>query len=100
MTKHTPAPWGIIKGDLGYVVFSGETGAMVARVICPMDDNGQANARLIAAAPDLLSELKGLQEIVKAAINSRDWVVDGSCDPDAQMIRAEKAIAKATGEQK
>ena len=37
-------------------------------------------------------ELKDLLETVEAAIASGDWNVDGSCDPDAVIQRAKKAL--------
>ena len=93
--KHTPGPWAERNGRIFQTDREELTIANVARAFD--GDYSPANARLIASAPDLLSALKGLQEIVKAALDSGVWVVDGSCDPDAQMIRAEKAIEKATG---
>ena len=54
--------------------------------------------RLIDAAPDLLEAVKGLLEAVTDAINAGDWKVDGACDPDIDIQRANAAIAKATGE--
>jgi len=39
-------------------------------------------------------ELKNLLEAVEAAIASGDWKVDGTCDPDAVIQRAKKAIEK------
>jgi hypothetical protein len=59
-----------------------------------------ADARLIAAAPELLEALRELHTIVNLAIADGDWIVDGACDPDACMTRAEDLIAKATGETK
>lgn len=53
--------------------------------------------RLHEVNKELLETLKGLQEIVKAATASGDWVVDGSCDPDALMLHAEAVTTKASG---
>jgi hypothetical protein len=83
-TQHTPGPWTYEPEEEGYA------GAIVAETgwICDFDtDPSPANARLIAAAPDLLDALC--------------MVLD---DPDAldgrpltyECVRA--AIAKATGE--
>jgi hypothetical protein len=49
---------------------------------------------------ELLEALRELQTVVNLAIADGDWIVDGACDPDACMTRAEDLIAKATGEQK
>lgn len=53
-----------------------------------------ADARLIAAAPDLLAALKALV----AEVESRDNVIDEGADSDCeQMISARAALAKAEG---
>jgi hypothetical protein len=50
--KHTPGPWRVFGYDIG--TSPDETLA----VVCAMDDNtDDANATLIAAAPDLLAAL-------------------------------------------
>lgn len=64
MTKHTPGPW--VASDWGYIVADDPTGRhedIYIAEVCREDDEGrivppieqQANARLIAAAPDLLN---------------------------------------------
>ena len=50
-------------------------------------DEGKANARLIATAPELLADLEWLVEIMKV----QGWKDDAAC------IAAEKTIAKAKG---
>ncbi len=79
--KHTPGPWRV--GDVGHTVFgppngnpSPETIAKVRRV---------ANARLIAAAPEMLAALQFVAECFRDT-DSRIWDV------------ARAAIAKATGD--
>ena len=52
----------------------------------PGDGNIEANARLIAAAPDLLQALQLLLIVVDAP------------DDDPDIVRAKNAVAKATGE--
>lgn len=62
MSKHTPGPWMYETrpdsggGDRPVVVAGADLVAAVSRA------NGGANARLIAAAPDLLAALKDLAE--------------------------------------
>jgi len=55
--KHTPGPWRVFGYDIG--TSPDETLA----VVCAMDDNtDDANAALIAAAPDLLAALQECAE--------------------------------------
>ena len=55
-STHTPGPWHYETGDDGAVVYTGFT---IAKI--PIDGSGwQSNARLIAAAPDLLAALERL----------------------------------------
>ena len=49
MTKHTPGPWNGLSG-----LIASEKGDHIATVWLTQDDNLEANARLIAAAPELL----------------------------------------------
>lgn len=95
MSKHTPGPWigaGPSFGDplpryTTEIVteWEGDEGDVIS--ICEMpfhhhDDENEANARLIAAAPDLL-------EACKAALS----------DDQPYIEKCRAAIAKATGEQ-
>lgn len=57
----------------------------------------KANARLIDVAPEGLAAGVDLLGVVKAAIRTGDWRVDGACDPDAAIRRMESFIDKATG---
>lgn len=87
-TKHTPGPWTILGADYAegaHVSIVPPNAAQVASV--KKFDNWQANARLIAAAPDLLAACIG-------ALQSADEM--GIECPGADDLRA--AIAKATGE--
>jgi hypothetical protein len=97
-TKHTPGPWEI---DGEYVQPAGQTSVAVCDVMV-MDEGGskgwyrgpitQANARLIAASPDLLAQAeKHLAWLSKLT----DWA--GADDPDLDGLRV--AIAKARGAQ-
>lgn len=87
-TKHTPGEWHIRTNDpqifinsSGDVPLAEIAGASV-RDIKACRDNAFANARLIAAAPDLLEALK--------AILSKEYMMHSS-----ERIRAEAAIRKA-----
>lgn len=51
--KHTPGPWSVYEADDGdWHVVAGDDGELE---IAGFVDGGEANARLIAAAPDLLA---------------------------------------------
>ena len=58
-TKHTPGPWVIGKRDHDVVMVDTASGTAICDVYGESDDR-PANARLIAAAPDLLAALKGV----------------------------------------
>lgn len=102
--SHTPGPWQLSRALrnnarhdwYGYTTdwrVYGPNGQPVisARGIArPTSQNGEANARLIAAAPDLLAEL---------VILVRDMPrIDPSLVDKPAMIRSRAAIAKATGQ--
>ena len=88
-TAHTPGPWhsmefsDVVTSQSGWVV---ARGGPVGGSRPAADEEVWANARLIAAAPDLL----------EACITAIDWLADKGVDPnhsEAKRIRA--AIAKA-----
>ena len=66
-----------------WVVESRYDGAWVAETW------GEGNARLVAAAPELLTTLQDLCEVAQSAPHA--------CTPTWVMHRAMRAIAKATG---
>lgn len=87
MSKHTPGPW-IATGTTVSEQASYGTGNRVVAE-CGQSTNGEtdlANARLIAAAPELL-------EILKTICRANEFSL-------AMRVQAEKAIAKAEGEKK
>lgn len=97
MSKHTPGPWFAVGG---WVEVERDDIADICSC-CP-EDFGQehigrnykevmANARLIAAAPELLSALK---EIVQSLADQDD---EGMIEHTLQMSNARAAIAKAEG---
>ena len=53
MTKHTPGPWNIRAERYRYIHVSAPLGGIAH--LDTIDGEGMANARLIAAAPDLLA---------------------------------------------
>ena len=95
--KHTPGPWEFgpshsSTGLAGQLVVrpAGEFphGEWVADVGSMYDDHREANARLIAAAPDLLA---ALQKVVNHADAGTAAILDRLVE------EARAAIAKATG---
>ena len=93
-TKHTPGPWNFQPCDEYVDCFDVlcEEDYYVATTHDGVrgDKNADANARLIAAAPDLLDEL----------LSVLDWAVTERAPLRKQEIESiRKVIAKATGEQ-
>jgi hypothetical protein len=81
-TQHTLGPWVVLGGNIRRVSANGDTTEPVL-----LDD--PANARLIAAAPELLSALRELMEYTGG------W--DSS--PDHPCGIGRDALVAATGEQ-
>lgn len=82
MSKHTPGPWAPSDETCNYV-WSGDT--CVARMA--ETDEKEANARLIAAAPELLEALR------RVAMNGSVSQIISKADRDYM----DAAIAKARG---
>jgi hypothetical protein len=89
MTEHTPGPW----KSKNTVVFNpqGDTPEGHWQLAACQGPNGTANARLIAAAPDLLAALEGLLNEVEKAGNAN---ADDYGWPTV-VPQARAAIAKA-----
>lgn len=98
--KHTPGPWRFYTEPQpnGCPIVGNGRGLMLAMLAHSVNypdqrDEANANARLIAAAPELLDALQ--------------WLVDLMPDPELdidtvqreQVIKAKAVIAKATGGQ-
>jgi hypothetical protein len=63
MSKHTPGPWKRCVGSGAVEIRGGPVGNLTHPRVCRVlrtDPNCDANARLIAAAPDLLAALERL----------------------------------------
>ena len=90
-TKFTPGPWSVA-GRTGFV-----NQIEIAPAICTAYGAGEeieANARLIAAAPDLLVVAKDFHEVL-----SERGLFCECGESDCRTTRLRAAIAKATGEQ-
>lgn len=89
MTQHTPGPWHVGVKQAEKIVYD-STGWAVANATVYHGENDaeqvKANARLIAAAPDLL-------EFAKAVVRYA-----GSAGDDYLADKARDVIAQATGD--
>jgi len=84
MTQHTPGPWAVTEGYLWRGIRAPSRVIADMRIVGGVVENEvQANARLIAAAPDMLA---ALQDIM--AESSRD-------DDDHDMIATIQGICRA-----
>lgn len=91
--KHTPGPWRVGKGGPNMCPTVGtEKGLMVAMVAYGDGHPTQANARLIAAAPDLLEALEGMERALLQMMDD-----PSRADEMSVVIKARAAIAKAKG---
>lgn len=96
-TQHTPGPWRIWRhmdpAEPRKIIGLSDDG------ICTLDEyntNDAANARLIAAAPELLQALQACEDYLVARFGDDNW--DGSTErPFALHNQIVTAIAKATG---
>lgn len=103
IVPHTPGPWR--PNVAGGADLIDARKRLVARAYDPEDDDAvtreaAANARLIAAAPDLLAALEDLLPYAAREIKRLNDTMVGSLYPAinlAKLDRAEAAIAKARG---
>jgi hypothetical protein len=102
MSKHTPGPWKVKAGTnavlAGRKQICSHVNAASALPVNMLEDQeiAQANARLIAAAPDLLEAMQALfgADMVYCMMG------DGKDDQIEAIAKARAAIFKATGEQR
>ena len=103
---HTPGPWHVEDAPDSGLIFirSHPAEVSLANIRKGQDHPNEANARLIAAAPELLEALKAIEgRITKAAnafyVSGKRSDLQAAFDGwkvDAQQARA--AIARATGQ--
>jgi PAS domain-containing protein len=93
---HTPGPWEISKNEAGELdICEAGAGNMIADLAkCK---NAEANARLIAAAPDLLEALRGSVEWLRTLREENEAAVIESAPDGFSLCDAEGIIAKAEG---
>jgi len=111
--KHTPGPWDWVE-DRANGGFSGLVGPDGLEVLFPNTRNegdtgaawfedfpSEANARLIAASPDLLEALKAAQTALAMIVSPLSIEATTTLDAYTHALNAEQAaraaIAKATG---
>lgn len=90
--KHTPGPWEVgstIESDTQAIIHDGDSVLAILTTIPP----NPANARIIAAAPDLLEALRKMADMVEAEVLGPEWAWAHEI-----IAEARAAIAKATGE--
>jgi len=102
MNKHTPGPWkqGKSGGISWYNIYANNETVRVARVFDPSPapnhkaegfEIEEANARLIAAAPELLEALEEIATQAGGTFHNNPELAKG-------VLQARAAIAKAKGE--
>ena len=84
MVTHTPGPWTIQWPKFDAKIVSPD-GRSLAVVMFNARDEDEANARLLAAAPELLAALKAMRANLAATIDI------------VECLAADAAIAKAEG---
>ena len=94
MSKHTPGTWDF-EAEAGEGVFVHDEQGTIAEICCDQtrvnDATAIANARLIAAAPELLETLQALFNW------GRDYTSPTDANsPHALLVRAHEVISKAT----
>lgn len=104
MAQHTPGPWQLVRHSVTKTKIELNNhpthSSCTVATLQPEDDNGaaiqmnDANARLIAAAPELLDALEELLECQKFGFNALAKQMDRKGNA---KIAARAAIAKAKG---
>lgn len=89
MSKHTPGPWKATFKAGTYLIQSPEWRTIALAGYTDSEDD--ANARLIAAAPDLLEAIRSMVDMFERHIDGRE----GPDDAAARWDKARAAIAKA-----
>ena len=98
-TQHTPGPWVIDRNPVEHLGFT--IGVPASEAMPPASQRHignvfyAANARLIAAAPELLAALQDLAEEAARSVYPQPDKPDSAW---AKLVRARAAIAKATGQ--
>ncbi|TFZ45654.1 hypothetical protein E5C33_09265 [Stenotrophomonas maltophilia] len=90
-SKHTPGPWTYSHGEHpNFFYIDSPSGDVVYVTASLQPDHVEANARLIAAAPELLQALQLVECVYR-----KNCVNEG--EPSSVLDSMQAAIAKATG---
>lgn len=107
-SKHTPGPWSIDYEDWGkpnYRQIDAPTHGALAEVVWRMEGDcrenknspeREANAHLIAAAPELLEALEALEPYLDSLLCYASTM--GEYEPNKLVFNTKRAIAKAKGD--
>lgn len=107
IAKHTPGPWEIAEDDIhGQAVVRGEHTEIATcwhHCVGSLEIEMRANARLIAAAPDMLRALSILLEVyskpdMRLCCDGQDCTCMGSTSHQEAEHFARAVIAQAKGE--
>ena len=96
-TRFTPGPWeydGMVTDDHGHGWFVRPCAARTISVEGRTDEEADANAHLIAAAPDLYNALNRIMDYAHTGASVKDIIPEDQ----PQFIAAYAALAKARGE--
>lgn len=99
--KHTPGPWEVVRswrGELEPFDAKNDHHLLSSESPLPLEER-EANAHLIAAAPELLEALEALMAAYESY--ARDQEYEGNRwqpEYDENYQQAKKAVAKAKGE--
>ena len=99
MTPHTPGPWEVFKNGTKWIIFSPVKDATIAVTGGWTDESRSqesANARLLAAAPELLEALEGVEGYLTDYDHYSKVDVDVWVKAALPQLRA--ALAKTRGE--
>lgn len=110
MSKHTPGPWNAHKytrigGGYGFAIQAGASHGISIAGISPgtttdrVEAVAEANARLIAAAPEMLSRLIDTQELLSALMEYTSGDAKALSLLQTQFASNRAIIAKIEGEQ-
>lgn len=99
MTKHTPGPWESYP-EKSHFTICDRDGTHFAYVVGEFGENGEANARLIAACPTMYDKLEAIRARIQGEFDHPALMELGPLGDLSEdiLLLAESAIARAKGE--